>query len=440
MTFVPKPYLGKNPKPKIKKVSKKNLAIRLRKPKKIPRTVKPSAHIRSRVSDPSMTYSVPQVYHWSSVEESATVHEWKAEAYGLHPFPTKVSYMTDVVGNPGKFNPVDHWELTALIKPLTDFPRYPGVTGRFSDMNCIPLPFMPGEFSVKEWPWLPQVSQASLSAWSMEAFTLFHDQVPTTVSIPNFLWELPQMKGMIPSIQKSVTKTAAGNFLAFEFGTKPFFDDVSKMLAMLDDVDKRMSHLLSRQGKASDLSFNRTTVYEEPLWLTRGCFYPFTFQTGPSGVDVIFKRQSARVQFHCGAKLFQDLRDLRDSMSKAKALLAAGGFNKPARAFWNAIPYSFTVDWLFSVGKLLDTLTIQPFGGTYDISDVGYSIKSEASYVVHQVHTNGTVPCDNTLGTVRVKSYMRRAGFPATSLLLTDGSLSPKQLVLALAMLEQRRK
>lgn len=370
------------------------------------------------------------LYHWLGSEP-------------LFPFPPRHGHMTDVVGEGRSFHPVDHYSLRSFLGPLQPFPRYPGVVGEFGHTADFPVPFpLGGQGSWLDWPWLPEFSPAVLSDFAVDAFNKFHDQVPTTVSIANFIYELKDMKGMIPSIdKKSIAKTASNNFLAFEFGVKPFISDIKAILNMSDAVDKRIQHLIAMNGKTSNLRFDRTLELSGPeMTFSRSLYNSTDPNQEGTGVFVRFVGTGGKAVVHIGAQLTQNLTDLSDAMSKMKALAASSGFNHPARVIWNAIPYSFVVDWFFHVGKLLDQITIQPFGGQYDLSNIGYSVKSQALFIAHQMHTNGTVPVDNVLGTVEAKRYIRRPGFPVSSLFLTDALLSPKQLALGLAMLEQRRR
>lgn len=378
------------------------------------------------------------------LQPEGTSYDW-CPSYGVFPFPDHASYMDDVATNPGLYNPVNHLVVDSFIGSYNAYQRHPtnpAITGTPLGVG-LHFPILPFSNDVLDWPWLPAFSSAQLSDWSVEAFNKFNDQVPTTVSLPNFLYELREMKSMIPSIdRKSLTKTASNNFLAFEFGVKPFINDIKAILAISESVDKRISHLLKTQGKESRLSFDRKFDYEEPYSFFRNMQNPYFNNVDDPGLNgVKFKRLSGRGNFHIGGTLKQDLTGLTDSMAKMKALAASGGFTHPARVIWNAIPYSFVIDWFFHVGKLLDSLSIQPFGGEYTVSEVGYSIKFEATYQAIQWMSVGhTILGNPLLGTVRVKSYKRVAGFPMSSLFLTDAALSPKQLVLAIAMLEQKRR
>lgn len=374
-------------------------------------------------------------------------NSWAA-GVNLTKFPDSFSSMTDVVGNSGGDNPVEQWSISSQLGSFAPWARENNTShGSLPLMEGV---YLPGGTS-NAWGfmgaahWWPEISAATLSGWAVDAFNKFHDQVPVTVSLPNFIYELREMKSMIPSFdRKSLSKTASNNFLAFEFGVQPFISDIKAILDMSSAVDKRLSHLLATQGKETNLSFNRDVDFAEDFSIYLDANPLAGSVNGIPKISVHFKRLSGKATFHVGAKLFQDLQDLSDSIAKLKALSASGGFSHPARVVWNAIPYSFVVDWFFHVGKLLDTLTIQPFGGEYKVTRMMHSIKSTALYYVTQeFHNEDPVSngVNNTpLGTLVAKSYVRRTGLPLSGLFLTDGALSPTQLALSAAMLEQRRR
>jgi hypothetical protein len=379
------------------------------------------------------SYKVPMARNGTLITEY-----WNTEFAKFTQFPKKYSRITDIVGARGKFNPVDQLSFTSTVGSMIPFhgsdgslwtPLYEGIWFPFG------VPNTGKDFG--DWTWFPHVSAATLSDWSVDAYNAFNTQVPTKVSLPNFLYELKDMKGMIPSIDRlHLAKSASNNFLAFEFGVMPFISDIKGILALSDNVQKRLKHLLEQQGQSSNLSFNRTQDFE-------GDPYEFYQSLIPSDAffkasnRVLFKQMGAKASFHVGGKLYQDLTGLSDSLSTLKALSAAGGFSSPARVIWNAIPYSFVVDWFFHVGKLLDSLTIQPFGGEYRVSNVGYSLKQEATYLV-TVDLETSPRTLGVVGYVFAKSYVRKLGYPVTSLFLTNGALTPMQLALSAAMFHQK--
>jgi hypothetical protein len=391
---------------------------------------------------PTNSLPILEQYWTSSDYPVGTKFAW-ASGVPLWELPASFSKITDVVGNQGSQNPVDHLQVFSSMTGFNPWRRNNLADEGKVLFEGIFLPLYPDK-DFSWYPWVPIVSSATLSDWAVEAFNSFHDQIPAEVSIPNFLWELREMKSMIPSFKSTLDKNASNNFLAFEFGVKPFIKDIQDILKLSESVDKRIKHLIAYNKQTSHKTFARTTLFEEPYTWYWSMFDAIANRETPTAVDLEFRRLNAKVQFRCGAKLYQDLSDLQGAMAQMKALAAGGGFNKPARVIWNAIPYSFVVDWFFHVGKLLDSLSVQPFGGTYEITNIMHSLTSEALYEVTQVHRNGTT-ADNDfnhfkLGVVHAKSYVRKSGLPLQSLFFTDGALSPKQLALSAAMLNQRRR
>lgn len=378
---------------------------------------------------------------------------WNFNDFPNYALPKHTSWLRDVVGRPGQNNPVNHVvvDLHAAGYP-TMVVASNGNTYKFTPEGVLFVPHANGPPRIESWPWIPNVSAATLSNWSIEAFDKFQTQVPAEMSLGNSLMELKQIKGLIPSIdRKSLSKTVSGNFLGFEFGVKPMISDIKAILALSDTVDKRIQHLKAMNGRSSDLTFRRDEAHEEPYSFfisnNNQSLNDFTDCEGPGWKVIqglVFRRERYSYTFRVGGKLFQDLQGLDDANAKLKGLVAASGFNRPGTIIWNAIPYSFVVDWFFSIGKLIDSLAIQPFGGTYNVSDVMWSLKSDAHYTVWSQFTSGaggafTAPVQ-LIGTARVKIFERYTGFPAYNVFLTDGGLTPMQQVLGLAMLNQRRR
>lgn len=351
----------------------------------------------------------------------------------LETVPRDFSVISDVVGSPGTYNPVYHYSFKGLFADPAesydwgegwaehDIP--PVVAHRPIAGDSIPRSLEPS-----------QPSAATLSEWSVEAFNMFHDQIPTQVQLANFLYELRDIQGLIPKITKhSPIKTVSSNFLGLEFGWKPMIGDIKKILDLASTVDKRLKYLKETAGKTVTLKFERDmNLSQDPYSLVRS--------RDGSPRNFKYKRVSQKGTFLLTGKLKQNLEDLDGIGAHLKAFAAATGFNNPAAIVWEAIPYSFVVDWLFHLQGIIGTMAIQPFGGEWTISDVGYSVKQSATYLVYQSFLwPASSNVDVLLGTLDIKSYARKPGFPVVSLFITDGSLTPKQLALSLALLDQRR-
>ena len=343
-----------------------------------------------------------------------------------------MSGMTDVVGGNGSINPVDHIVGENFVRSLLDFYQPDGGHVHFLGDTVPMLPNL-----ALEWGdgLIPPTEASTISNWSTEALNAFSDQVPEIVSVANFLYELKDIKGLIPKIEKSLVRTAGSNFLALEFGLKPFLGDIQKLQTIQSAVEKRLKHLRSTAGKTVSLRFKRSMEKPTNVNFTREGHY---FNNYLGGNFLRFELEGYSGEFNVTGKLFQNLEGLNDPFTNLKALAAATGFNNPAAIVWEAIPYSFVVDWFISLDKQIDKLAIQPFGGEYRVTDVCWSTKESFNWLVYQdFFPNDTRNKKRLIGNIVCKYYKRRPGFPVAG--LNFQSLSPKQLALSLALLEQRR-
>jgi len=350
-------------------------------------------------------------------------------------WPTYYRFLSDVIGNPAGVNPAYQVVMNSTVSRVSNFFNVDGAS--ISQLDSYPVLLDPSLMHTNGMIVTP--SAAQFSSWAIDAFNAFHDQIPREFSVGNFLYELRDIKGMIPKIESSISRTASSNFLAFEFGVKPFVGDVSKMLTLMVTVQKRLQYLRETAGKETSLYFSRKV--EEPTG-------PTTFNlpqlqdfdsSGQGGALWKFRRVGYKGTFSASAKLLQNLEGLSDMSSSIKAYASALGLNNPLAIAWEAIPYSFVVDWFFKVGKLIDTLAIQPFGGEWTLRNTVSSFKDEYVYLVDQDFFPNIASTKVFAGQVSIRRFSRNVGLPVSSLFATDLTLTPKQQALSLALLNQLR-
>jgi hypothetical protein len=387
-------------------------------------------HVRDRIAtDGKIETSVLIDYDHDLPTGPVHIHDLVVSMTPFRSVPSIFEEIEDVVGSRGMFHPTKHVVMHSSVSGVRSFWN--------TDLARITVKRFPMSYPVDLTLGgiCPLPSSSLLSVWSSEAFNAFHDQIPTEVSVANFLYELRDMKGMIPKIERSISRTASSNFLAFEFGVKPFIGDLQKLMNLSESVNKRLNHLVATAGKEVSLSFKRDIPQGTPIDTTRHIGAPWN-----PGANIRWKQVGYSGKFQVTGKLTQNLDDLRDPLSTKKAFAAALGLNNPAAIVWEAIPYSFVVDWFFRLDKQIGRLAIQPFGGEWTLRDVGYSVKESFNFLIYQefyLDVAGNIV--ELLGTVEFQRYMRFLGLPMSSLFLTDGSLTPKQLALSLALLNQLR-
>lgn len=277
---------------------------------------------------------------------------------------------------------------------------------------------------------LPETSPTVLQDMGIKAFNTLYTQIPPSFSLANDLWELPELKGLIPKFEKNLKSTVSGNFLAFQFGWVPLVSDIKALLVLSDSVTKRLKHLKDTRGQETRISFF-------------GKYDPI----GPDFVDSIslfsyyrlrYKRTGAQGVFRASGYLTQDLKDLDDTYAQVKAFSAALGLNNPSKIFWNALKYSFVIDWFTNISGLLDRLAIQPFSGEWTIRGLVHSLDESLNFSVYQDSILNSHTFDVLLGTGTIKRYSRGTGLPAPSVMLTNLELGTQKQLLSLALIHQR--
>jgi len=262
------------------------------------------------------------------------------------------------------------------------------------------------------------------------AFAEFANQVPEVISIANFLFELRDVKSLIPRIESSLAKTARSGLLNYSFGWKPLVSDLKSLGRVVDTVMKRIQFLRDTSGRVVRLGFERdlSGLLSLPYWIDAST--PYTSQYTRYNVE------DYRATFRAGGNLFHRLQGLDDDLTVFRAFSQALGLNNPTKILWNALPYSFVIDWFARIGGLLDRLAIQPYEGVWRTTNVTSSLRDR--YIIgtyqnyfpqHQSMTK--------VGEYRIDRYERSLGLPvnaATSL----NSLNPTQQLLAGALLSQR--
>jgi len=126
------------------------------------------------------------------------------------------------------------------------------------------------------------------------------------------------------------------------------------------------------------------------------------------------------------------------------ALLDELGFNWNPRAAWNAIPWSFVVDWLVRVGKQLDRYKVGFMDATVNILQSSWSIKRVRTIDVQYRVGMETMYDGRRWTTVLnrptfTESAYRRCVEPLSRSSLELSGLSPKEFSLGAALLAVRK-
>lgn len=279
--------------------------------------------------------------------------------------------MDDVVGNPLGDNPMISHETN--FDPLI-FNGWNGVnpgSGGFSYIN-----YRKAEGSISPRSSLtPGHLQCDPPRDATAAISDGHPGQPA-LSIPNFLYELKDIPDMLKHAKdrakdldnfwrrrgeqpthrfmasKYGIRSAGEDYLNYNFGWRPFFSDLADILEISKFLEKRAKHLSKIKG--TELRTSGPLGQSQAQQVNRGQFFESQGFTA-SGHEIVTTTRkdwySARwtvdpVRF--GEVLGTDVRKrLKDSLGLDYAL--------PVQ-FWEALPWSWFVDWFINAGKIINLM------------------------------------------------------------------------------------
>lgn len=165
----------------------------------------------------------------------------------------------------------------------------------------------------------------------------------------NFLWELRDLDRMFTIFSRSLTlRRNAGNLaLSTKYGWLPFIGDIKKLRKGLQTFDARLQKIKAEAGKL----IRRRGRY--PLKLDAEGTVQVNHDVPQQ--EYITKYTLNVEQSKVISEMYYSLPDLTDAEIRVRALLDTLGTHLDAATIWEAIPYSFVIDWFIDVGKFLGT-------------------------------------------------------------------------------------
>jgi hypothetical protein len=201
-------------------------------------------------------------------------------------------------------------------------------------------------------------------------------------------------------------KSLADIHLNISFGWKPFLADVERVRKLQAEAGRPVKHHYRRYLDLALLpptinlfSDSLQTIRRETLWRQKPTY-------------------AATVEFN------YTMPDMGDMMNQVEAYLDSLGFQLNPRILWDAIPYSFVVDWFFDVGGWLASLRHDNLKVPCNVTGFCHSLKWEwqAAYRYDRIATSNP-PWSPDRGTlIAIRSglrYERRRDIPSWGLFST---------------------
>lgn len=258
----------------------------------------------------------------------------------------------------------------------------------------------------------------------------------------NFL-EIDQVKSLLPGLKRTLhslwlhfyvestkwtLKSAADLHLATSFGVMPLISDISGIVSAVKSLHDRVAWLRKNHGKLVRVDFRK-----DLSTLNAPATVRYVDSVNESLTNVV---RHYRCFFHAFATVTYDVSQLSDMELRLRLLTRAFGMDKPLNTIWDHIPYSFVVDWIFSVGRVIDSFT-PAISLPVRFHDLGHSIKIQRTdeNILERKYPYG--PSGGSCVTTRTR-YVRWPGLPVSFSSLSENDLSLRQLALSMSLALQK--
>lgn len=263
-----------------------------------------------------------------------------------------------------------------------------------------------------------------------------------TVQLANFIYELKDIKRLkeLLNFNMSARQKAADSLLSVEFGILPFVRDLQKILDLVLNLRDKISKWNAMASKQKTMNIHRT-IYSE---------------TNTSTAEVLAFRSTLyfnhKVTLHLSCTTTNKavfsayfVPFAVDTLAQLEIAVGLLGLDDPAAIAWEAMPYSFLIDWFINIGELIDNLEYDEPTLRTKVLSMGYSTLSESFCTCTPVY-------DGDGGSVTLKRmYDYKKSYKRTRLpvdyvpdiaifdgLAFNSSLTANQAALSAALASQR--
>lgn len=193
----------------------------------------------------------------------------------------------------------------------------------------------------------PNVALTRVAAWSSPG--------KATVSLPNFIAELRDLPGMIfrkkPKGRKN--PTGSSNSVAeTNFGWAATFSDIQKMLEFTADFERRLKELNAIYDRPGGLKRQRVVAESHLSSETYVAANSWICGVGVNRLNLCTSRQWAALSWVPLFGAMSTKPNAAELANKAKASIH--GWRANPKLVWDALPWSWFIDYFANVGDLIE--------------------------------------------------------------------------------------
>jgi hypothetical protein len=253
-----------------------------------------------------------------------------------------------------------------------------------------------------------------------------------------------------------IAREIGGNFLAWKFAIQPLISDIRGIQASLSRFESRINDFVTRAGRVQKKHYTFSWVefpdiigetYSPVSWRFdteenhQNQFVPLTSYTLRRNV------RYAPTTFHAEIQYNYNYTSYQEQHAAILSLLDRFGVNFNPEIVWNAIPWSFVVDWFARINVFFSRFEVSLMEPQINILRYLWSVnRSRVIQVSRQAEPVFAVGADIPVNkpeylfpAVRQSSYRRMVELPRPSWFSTSG-LNSKEFTLAAALVVSRHR
>lgn len=281
------------------------------------------------------------------------------------------------------------------------------------------------------------------------------------LGLTNFKILLRSLKGSNTSMTlKRLLRASASGYLNLKFNYLSLLSDICSVYRALQRTQKRINALVSRSGRPQTSHFstfwyeflddNHTNAKQGGFKALYEWSHPGVFSEVNLPCWVTYERQVLYepTTFHAELQYNYNYTGYQVANAQLLGFLDAFGLNLNPAIIWNAIPWSFVIDWVLGVSRALNQMALTNMEPKINILQYLWSVRRARSIylkgkVAAQIYYSSSTkfypPGYIVRPAIREEAYRRFVGMPSTSSLQMSG-LSPTELSLGAALVITRRR
>jgi len=237
--------------------------------------------------------------------------------------------------------------------------------------------------------------------------------------------------GRIPSL-RDLARVPSGLWLEYNFNLAQLYSDSMGFVKALQTVDRRVARLFAQAGQRRT-RHHQVSLYGGQNLYEDGDPMPVNLSSEVGNVGYATSHRVVEyepVTFHVEMQYTYEYSDFQKRHKNLLGLLDALGINNNAGIIWNALPWTFVVDWVINVSKWLNDRKVTMLDPVIQLHRSLWSVRRRRGI-------STTVDAGSEKGVpvsfIRETAYRRDPYMVTSSSILLSG-LSLKEISLAYAL------